>query len=97
MDLANLPAGVPAAELKENLRLLPSAEGTLIEMPAVLAALAELGYDGPVTVKPARGIFKSQRRDLIVKEAGESLSRVWKAAGLSVTGKPLAAARLESL
>jgi sugar phosphate isomerase/epimerase len=93
VDLANVPAGVAAAELQESSRLLPSAEGGLIDMPSVLLALSEIGYDGPVTVKPSRSVFRNQRREMIVKETGDSLTKPWKAAGLSVTGKVLAAAR----
>lgn len=90
--VANLPDGVAAADLDETSRLLPGAEGA-IDMPAVLSALAGIGYQGPVTPKPSRGIFHNLRRDVIVKEAGDSLMRVWKAAGLGAQGRTAAAAR----
>ena len=64
-----------------------------MDVAACLAALGEMGYDGPVTVVPASGALKQQRRDLVVKEVADSLQRAWKAAGLGPTGKPLAAAR----
>jgi sugar phosphate isomerase/epimerase len=92
VQVANLPVDVAPADLNADARLLPGAEG-VIDMPAVLLALAEIGYDGPVTPKPSRGLFRNQRRDAIVKEAGESLMRVWKAAGLGADGRPLAPAR----
>lgn len=92
VQVSNIPAGVAAAELNENSRLLPSAEGS-IDMPAVLLALAEIGYDGPVTPKPSRSIFRNPRRDAIVKETGDSLVRAWKAAGLGVHGRPVAPVR----
>jgi sugar phosphate isomerase/epimerase len=92
VQVANLPAGVAAAELNENSRLLPGTEGA-IDMPALLLALAEIGYEGPITPKPSRGLFLNQRRDAIVKEAGESLMRMWKAAGLGAHGRPVAPAR----
>ena len=44
-------------------------------MTAVLAYLAEVGYDGPVTPKPSRGIFQTRRRDVIVKQTGEGLDQ----------------------
>ena len=91
-QVAQIPAGVAPAELNENSRLLPSADGA-IDMPAVLLALAEIGYDGPVTPRPSRSIFRNLRRDAIVKESGESLVRVWKAAGLGAHGRPVAPAR----
>jgi len=59
----------------------------------VLAALGKAGYDGPVTPKPSRGIFQSRRRDLVVKQAGESLEKVWRAAGLPSERKFVAMAK----
>jgi len=92
VQVANLSAGVAPGEINENSRLLPGAEG-VIDMPSMLLALSEIGYDGPVTPKPSRSIFQNLRRDAIVKEAGESLMRVWKAAGLGAHGRPVAPAR----
>ena len=54
---------------------------------AVLAALAELGYDGPVTIQADRSAFAGTRRDQIVKQIGEAMNRLWKAAGLTPDGK----------
>jgi sugar phosphate isomerase/epimerase len=93
VQVANYPAGTPAAELTEDSRLLPSIDAGAVDVAACLAALGQMGYDGPVTVMPSRGILKGHRRDMIVKEAAESLQRAWKAAGLGPTGKPLPAAR----
>jgi sugar phosphate isomerase/epimerase len=93
VEVANLPAGVPPAELNDQSRLLPGAEGGAIDMAAVLSALAEIGYKGPITPKPSKGLVKSHRRDAIVKEVGDSLTRVWRAAGLTPVGRPLSAAR----
>ena len=92
VQVANVPLEVAPADLNESSRLLPGAEGA-IDMPTVLLALSEIGYDGPVTPKPSRGIFRNLRRDAIVKESGESLVRVWKAAGLGAHGRPVAPAR----
>lgn len=92
VQVANIPAGVAPAELNDGSRLLPGAEGT-IDMAAVLLALSEIGYEGPVTPKPSRANFRNLRRDAIVKEAGESLVRIWKAAGLGANGRPVAPAR----
>ena len=62
-------------------------------MAAVLSTLAQLGYDGPVTPRPSRTALKNLRRDLAVRETSESLTKVWKAAGLPTALRPLAAAR----
>jgi sugar phosphate isomerase/epimerase len=67
-------------------RRLPGETGT-IDTPAVLTALAEMGYSGPVTPLPHSSQFAGMRRDQIVKLAGERLDAAWKAAGLSPAGK----------
>lgn len=73
-------------------RLLPGETG-LVDTPAALVALAELGYDGPVTPAPHSSRFAGMRRDSIVKLAGEKLDTCWKAAGLTPAGKLAAQAR----
>jgi sugar phosphate isomerase/epimerase len=92
--VADMPAGVPLSELDEKSRLLPGAENGRIDTAALLAALREMGYDGPVTVKPSRSAFQSRRREVVVKQTAESLDKAWRAAGLPPTARPvLAAAR----
>jgi sugar phosphate isomerase/epimerase len=86
VQLADLPVDVPPAEVTDQHRLVPGATGK-IDCAAVLAALAELGYDGPVTIKADRSAFAGARRDLVVKQAGEAMNRLWKAAGLTPDGK----------
>ena len=49
VQVAEMPAGVAVAELDDKSRLLPGAENGRIDVTAVLAYLAEAGYDGPVT------------------------------------------------
>ncbi len=94
VQVADMPAAVPPAELDEKSRLLPGAENGRIDVAAFLTALREMGYDGPVTVKPSRTAFQSRRRDVVVKQTAEALDKVWRAAGLAPTPRPvLAAAR----
>ncbi len=87
VQVAEMPADVPLTELDENSRLLPGAENGRIDIAHVLTVLAEFGYNGPVTVKPSRGIFRSRRRDVVVKQTAEALDKVWRAAGLTPEGK----------
>jgi sugar phosphate isomerase/epimerase len=84
--VADADADTTAANARSESRLLPGESGA-IDIPAVLAALAELRYDGPVTPAPDRSQFTAQGRQQIVKEAGAALDRVWKAAGLNTAGK----------
>ena len=91
VQLADVPADVPIAELIEESRLLPGTTG-LPDIPAALTTLAEIGYEGPVTAKPDKGVFQSTRRDPIAKQTAEALDSVWQAAGLSPDGKLTATA-----
>jgi sugar phosphate isomerase/epimerase len=75
-----------AQEARWEARRLP-AEGGSVDNVAVLAALAELRYDGPVTPAADPGQFAGASREKIVKMAGASLDRVWKAAGLGLSGR----------
>jgi sugar phosphate isomerase/epimerase len=45
------PAGVPRAELIDNRRKLPCTTG-VIDIDGFMQALADAGYDGPVTAEP---------------------------------------------
>ncbi len=92
VQLADVPPdGPPPAELTEASRVLPQEEGG-IDLPAYLVVLAELGYEGPVTLKPARAALDVRRRDPIVKQVSEAMGRVWRAADLTPEGKLSAAA-----
>jgi sugar phosphate isomerase/epimerase len=82
VQVADMPAGVAPSDLDDKSRLLPSIENSRIDVVGFLTILKEAGYDGPVTPKPSRGAFQSRRRDLVVKQTGEALDKVWRAAGL---------------
>lgn len=90
VQLSDAPAGMPLDDCNESSRLLPGEAGT-IDSAAWLTALAERGYDGPVTPASHPDQLRGVRRDLAVKRAGEALDRAWKAAGLSPAGKLVAA------
>jgi sugar phosphate isomerase/epimerase len=78
--------GSTAANANLAERRLPG-DGGAIDAPGVLAALGNIRYDGPVTPAPHASQFAGQARDAIVRQAGASLDRAWKAAGLGATGK----------
>ncbi len=82
VHVADLPPTATNGEIDEKSRLLPGAEGGRIDIATLLVYLKSSGYDGPVTPRPSRGIFQSRRRDLVVKQAGEAMDKVWRAAGL---------------
>ncbi len=70
----------------ESTRRLPGETGK-IDAEAYLRAVAEHGFDGPVTAKPHPSQFEGLSRDAIAKQTGESIDRVWRAVGLSRKGK----------
>ena len=72
-------------------RRLPGETG-VVDSAAVLASLAEIGYDGPVTPVPGRRLISSMRRDQLVKLSAEKLDAAWKAAGIGPAGKLAASA-----
>lgn len=84
--LANGPADAPPAEWKLADRMLPGEPGA-IDVPALLGALAEAGYDGPLTPAPDARRYAALGREKLVRQAGQQLEGAWKAAGLTPAGK----------
>ena len=82
VHVADLPPVAGNGEIDEKSRLLPCIEGARIDITTLLVYLKSAGYDGPITPRPSRGIFQSRRRDLVIKQAGEAMDKVWRAAGL---------------
>jgi sugar phosphate isomerase/epimerase len=70
--LADIPAGTDLANITAQQRLMPG-EGGMIDSAALLAALDDLGYEGPVAAAPYPGLFKGQTRESIVKVASSVL------------------------
>ena len=81
VQLADMPEDSPLDELAEKDRLLPGETGR-VDCAAVLAALQEMGYEGPVSPMPHRSVFKNNRRDPAAKVVGIALNKVWADAGL---------------
>jgi sugar phosphate isomerase/epimerase len=86
--LSDAPVDMAPVDLTEEQRLLPGETGT-IDSAALLARLAEWGFDGPVTPRAHRSRMAGMRRDQVVKLAGQRLDEAWKAAGLTPAGKLL--------
>lgn len=84
--LADAEGETTAADAQVESRRLPG-EGGAVDIPAVLVTLAEMGYDGPISPEPDRSQFGAASRQNVVKQAGAALDSVWKAAGLSASGK----------
>ena len=69
------PAGVPRAELIDNRRKLPCTTG-VIDIDGFIQALADAGYDGPVTAEP----FDPEVNALPAEEAAARTARTTRAA-----------------
>ncbi len=82
VHVADLPPLAGNGEIDEKSRLLPGGEGGRIDITTLLVYLKSVGYDGPVTPRPSRSMLQSRRRDLVVKQVGEAMDKVWRAAGL---------------
>lgn len=89
--LSDAPAETSLEELTVKARLLPGETGQ-IDAVAVLTALANAGYEGPVTPLASASAIEVQGRDKVVQVLGDALDKVWKEAGLSPTGKLVASA-----
>lgn len=75
------PKGVSVDEHIDNVRCLPGETG-VIDIANFLRALHEIGYTGPVMAEP----FSKRLQELPPQEAaritGETLTKIWKSAGL---------------
>jgi sugar phosphate isomerase/epimerase len=86
LRLADIPAGTDLATITEEQRVMPGEGGT-IDSAAILAALEDLGYDGPVAVAPNPSLFKGQKREATVKQASTALDTLL---GVAAIEKPVA-------
>ena len=87
VQIADMPADVSASELVEANRLLPGKTGKP-DIGAALKILAEAGYEGPVTIKPAKKAADSRRRDPVARAAGLAMHLAFRSADLPGTQTP---------
>ncbi len=81
--LSDAPAETPAAELTAAERLIPGETGQ-IPMGPVVKAVADAGFDGPVTPWAARTTIAGRGREKVVRLAGERMEQAWRDAGLEI-------------
>ncbi len=78
------PAGIPIDEQIDNQRLLPMESG-VIPAPAMIAKLAELGFDGPVIAEPFNdrlNAIAATDPAAAATETVESIRKLYAAAGI---------------
>jgi len=86
VHLSDLPADVVPSEATSAQRRFPGESGQ-VDCAAMLTRLAELGYDGPVTLIADRDAYSDKSREAYLKLSRERFDQVWKAAGLGPSGK----------
>ena len=83
--LADLPADADFATLADDQRLLPTDASA--DIAAVLAHLAEINYEGPVTAYAHPSQFKGIKRETIVKQVSAVLDEQCQLTGSSQSEK----------
>ena len=91
VQVADMPAGVPLAELDEKSRLLPGGENGRIDVAGFLAVLRDGGLRRAGHSQALARRFQSRRRDVIIKQTSEALDKVWRAAARRPTARPVLA------
>lgn len=86
VTVSDVEPGFTAENAVLSSRRLPG-DGQMIDNAALLTALGEMRYDGPVTPAADESHFAGQSRDNIVKAAAAALDAAWKAAGLNTAGR----------
>jgi sugar phosphate isomerase/epimerase len=72
------PAGVAVEQQLDQVRRLPGDTG-VIDIAAFLAALAEIGYDGPVTPEPFEPRLAALPADEACQQARAAMQKIWPA------------------
>jgi sugar phosphate isomerase/epimerase len=76
VDLNDAPAGIPKDQQVDNRRELPCATG-VIDVGALLTALNEIGYDGPVRAEPFNQAVNKMSKDEACEAAAASLRKAF--------------------
>ncbi len=77
VDLNDAPAGIAVQEQIDNRRELPMASG-VIDMKGFLAALIEMGYDGPVRAEPFNQALNALDDAAAVEATGIAMKKAFK-------------------
>jgi sugar phosphate isomerase/epimerase len=75
------PEGVAVESQLDQVRRLPATTG-VIDLAGFMAALREIGYDGPVTPEPFEQRLRELAPDDACRVAHDSMLELWRRAGL---------------
>jgi len=70
------PAGIPASEQIDSVRMLPGATG-VIKIADFFRGLSDLGYDGPVYAEPFYAPLGKMRYEDAVRATIDAINSVW--------------------
>jgi sugar phosphate isomerase/epimerase len=76
VHINDAPAGVPREEQIDNVRRLPGETG-VIDIPAFLSNLQQIGYSGPVMCEPFSERLKAMDDEEAVRETKSAMDSVW--------------------
>ena len=79
--LADLAEDADPKNVIDKNRVLPRTDGP-VDVVGALQLLAELNYEGPVTLAPYPRQFTGMTRDAIIQKASDVLDDLWKEVGL---------------
>ena len=81
VHINDAPAGIERDAQMDNVRTLPMETG-VIDLPAFLQALDEVGYDGPVTTEPFDDELAALDGSAAVAKTKAAMERAWAHAGI---------------
>jgi len=76
------PKGIPVDKQVDNVRAMPGETG-VIDIAGFLGALAEIGYDGPITPEPFNPKLRELPREEAARVVAASLERIFAAANIA--------------
>jgi len=76
------PSGIDVEDQIDNVRCLPAETG-VISLAEFFEILAQVGYDGPVTVEPFSQKLREMEPEQALQATIDSLDIVWEQAGLT--------------
>jgi sugar phosphate isomerase/epimerase len=75
-DLNDAPAGIPVDQQMDTTRELPAATG-VIDLRAFLAALVQIGYDGPVRAEPFNRQLNALENEAAVQATAAAMKKAF--------------------
>ena len=85
--LSSIPTDVDVAKAESGQRVVPEAEGAL-DHTKLVAHLASIGFEGPISPGATSMSYKGQTRESIVQLGQQAIDGIFTAAGLTVDPLP---------